>query len=161
MNTTTDRNIWFYDFPIGTLGIAEENGGISRICFGEHLAGFETAETPLIQRAAEQLREYFNEERRQFALPLSLRGTAFQLAVWNALRTIHAGETRSYRDVAVMVGNPKACRAVGLANNRNPIPIFIPCHRVIGSNGSLTGYAGGLWMKQYLLELEGAGSPEP
>lgn len=110
--------------------------------------------TPLLKMAAEQLREYFEGERKDFNLPLSPVGTKFQLKVWKALQTIPYGETRSYRQVAEIIGNPKACRAVGMANNRNPIAIIIPCHRVIGADGNLVGYGGGLDLKQQLLDLE-------
>ena len=101
-----------------------------------------------------QLSEYFAGARREFDLPLRLRGTQFQLAVWNALRAIPYGETRSYADIAAAVGNEKACRAVGMANHRNPVSIIVPCHRVIGKGGSLTGYGGGIDKKEFLLSLE-------
>jgi len=151
------KNVWFYDYPIGTVGIAEENGAISHVFFSsaKTFKNFEVAETLLIQKAAAQLTEYFNGKRIEFDLPLSLHGTDFQISAWKALQTIPYGGTRSYKDIAVMIGNPKACRAVGMANNRNPIAIIIPCHRVIGQNGGLTGYGGGLHIKKYLLELEG------
>jgi methylated-DNA-[protein]-cysteine S-methyltransferase len=101
-----------------------------------------------------QLRAYFRRELKKFDLPLSMEGTDFQLRVWNALREIPYGETISYAQLAERIGNPKAVRAVGLANGSNPIPIIVPCHRVIGSNGSLTGFGGGLSTKKMLLELE-------
>jgi len=121
---------------------------------GEAPAGFEPAKTPLIEKAATQLKEYFAGKRTEFDLPLSLAGTDFQRSVWKALQEIPWGETRSYKDIAVRIGKPRATRAVGMANNRNPIPIIVPCHRVVGSDGSLTGYGGGLPVKQRLLELE-------
>jgi len=108
----------------------------------------------LMDKAAEQLEEYFAGKRRIFDVPLNPHGTDFQRSVWYALQDIPYGETRSYKQIAQVIASPKACRAVGLANNRNPIWIMIPCHRVIGSNGSLTGYGGGVEMKQRLLELE-------
>ncbi|XCP86408.1 methylated-DNA--[protein]-cysteine S-methyltransferase [Roseburia hominis] len=111
---------------------------------------------PLVTRAISQITEYLEGKRQEFTLPLAPQGTPFQQAVWRALRTIPYGETRCYSEIAQMVGNPKACRAVGMANNRNPIIILIPCHRVVGKNGSLVGYAGGLDIKEKLLELEGA-----
>jgi methylated-DNA-[protein]-cysteine S-methyltransferase len=151
------KSVFFYDYPIGMVGIAEEDGAIARVFFSgkkKNLPGFSTAETPLIKKAAAQLAEYFNGKRRSFDLPLALHGTDFQRSVWKALQTIPAGETRSYKDIAALIGNPKAVRAVGMANNRNPIVIIVPCHRVIGSDGSLTGYGGGLPAKQYLLNLE-------
>lgn len=110
--------------------------------------------TSLLDVCAAQLREYFDGKRKIFDLPLKPEGTEFQLKDWNALREIPYGETRSYKDIAFAIGNPKACRAVGTANHNNPISIIIPCHRVIGSDGSLTGYGGGLDKKTYLLELE-------
>jgi methylated-DNA-[protein]-cysteine S-methyltransferase len=108
----------------------------------------------LLKKAATQFVEYFGGKRKAFDLPLTLQGTDFQISVWKALQSIPAGETRSYKDVAALIGNPKACRAVGMANNRNPIAIIVPCHRVIGADGSLTGYASGLPIKQQLLDLE-------
>lgn len=101
-----------------------------------------------------QLQEYFEGKRKTFDLPIELRGTPFQISVWNALLAIHYGEVRSYAQIAAAIGNPAACRAVGQAANRNPLWIVVPCHRVIGKNSGLTGYAGGLDMKQQLLELE-------
>ncbi|NLN60445.1 MAG: methylated-DNA--[protein]-cysteine S-methyltransferase [Deltaproteobacteria bacterium] len=148
---------WHYDFPIGKLWIVEEEHAIIHIGFaGEDrsLAGYDNAETPLIKETGRQLSEYFSGSRKDFTVPLLLKGTVFQQSVWQALREIPYGETRSYKEIAVGVGNPKACRAVGMANNRNPIAIVVPCHRVVGYDGSLTGYAGGLPIKQYLLDLE-------
>jgi methylated-DNA-[protein]-cysteine S-methyltransferase len=157
------KSVFFYKYPIGMIGIAEDSGAVAGILIRDEKAppDFMPAETPLIKKAAAQLDEYFGGRRKTFALPLALHGTDFQLAVWNALQTIPFGETRSYKDIAVMLGNPKACRAVGMANNRNPIAIVVPCHRVIGQDGSLTGYAGGISIKQYLLELESAGVQAP
>lgn len=111
-------------------------------------------ETILIKETAKQLNEYFQGKRTDFDLPLDLEGTAFQIKVWHELQKIPYGQTRSYKEVAEAIGNPKACRAVGMANNRNRIMIVIPCHRVIGNNKSLVGYAGGLKMKEMLLSLE-------
>ena len=108
----------------------------------------------LTDKAAKQLEEYFNGKRKEFDVPIHPQGTDFQKAAWTALQKIPYGETRSYKQVAEILGNPKASRAVGMANNRNPIWIMIPCHRVVGSDGSLTGYAGGMDMKRKLLELE-------
>ena len=109
---------------------------------------------PMLQRTAAQLQEYFAGQRQVFDLALDFAGTECQVQVWHALLTIPFGETRSYLDIATQLGNPKAVRAVGAANGRNPISIIAPCHRVIGSSGSLTGFAGGLPAKQYLLNLE-------
>jgi len=152
------KNLWYYDeFPVGRIGIAEEDGAITRLFFAgvTEVTGYELAETPLIATAAAQLREYFAGERTAFDLPLAPRGTEFQCAAWTALQAIPYGETRTYKQIAEQVGNIKATRAVGMANNRNPIAIIVPCHRVIGADGSLTGYAGGLDVKRLLLELEG------
>jgi methylated-DNA-[protein]-cysteine S-methyltransferase len=109
---------------------------------------------PLLREAVRQLRAYFDGFLRRFELPLDLQGTPFQLRVWRELETIPFGERRSYADIAYAVGAPKAVRAVGAANGANPVAIVVPCHRVIGSNGKLTGYGGGLPLKKKLLELE-------
>jgi len=152
---------WRYEYPIGNLGIAEKDGRIVYVS----LAGdekkdipkeYERHETPVIKKASRQLAEYFMGKRKEFDLPLEFLGTDFQKKVWAALLTIPYGETRSYGEIAKQAGNPKACRAVGMANNRNPIAIVCPCHRVIGADGSLVGYGGGLPRKEYLLKLEGA-----
>jgi methylated-DNA-[protein]-cysteine S-methyltransferase len=150
------KNVFFYEYPVGTIGIAEDTGALCRVYFGaeKQISDFTIAETPLIKKAAAQLAEYFDGGRKSFDLPLVLRGTDFQLSVWKALQSIPAGVTRTYKEVAALIGNPKASRAVGMANNRNPIAIIIPCHRVIGADGSLTGYAGGLSIKHYLLDME-------
>lgn len=110
--------------------------------------------TELLSMATIQLDEYFQGKRTVFSLPFKLTGTPFQLAVWKELQNIPYGKTTSYKEIAQKINKPKACRAVGMANNKNPLPIIIPCHRVIGSNGKLIGYAGGLKLKNYLLELE-------
>ena len=111
-------------------------------------------ETCLLKKANQQLQEYLTGKRKIFDLPLAPGGTEFQQKVWNSLQEITYGKTNSYKDIAKNIGNIKACRAVGMANNKNPILIFIPCHRVIGSNGKLVGYAGGLNVKEKLLEIE-------
>jgi len=151
------KSVYYYKLPIGKIGIAEERDAITDIFFGGNLGtlNVEEKETPLIQEAAKQLEDYFAGERKDFDLPLAPKGTPFQLKVWQALTTIPYGETRSYKQIAEQIGNSRACRAVGLANNRNPIAIVVPCHRVIGANGKLVGYGGGLEVKKYLLELEG------
>ena len=110
--------------------------------------------TELLSMATIQLDEYFQGKRTTFSLPFKLTGTLFQLAVWKELQNIPYGKTTSYKEIAQKINKPKAYRAVGMANNKNPLPIIIPCHRVIGSNGKLIGYAGGLKLKNYLLELE-------
>lgn len=142
-----------YDSPVGRLFLAEENGALTDLSY-RPIPDAEERETPLLKRAAVQLSEYFDGRRRIFDLPLDPRGTAFQKSVWSALQDIPYGETRSYKDIACAVGNPKACRAVGMANNKNPIAVIIPCHRVIGADGTLVGYGGGLDIKQVLLDLE-------
>lgn len=110
--------------------------------------------TELLSMATIQLDEYFQGKRTTFSLPFKLTGTPFQLAVWKELQNIPYGKTTSYKEIAQKINKPKAYRAVGMANNKNPLPIIIPCHRVIGSNGKLIGYAGGLKLKNYLLKLE-------
>ncbi|MDR2716736.1 MAG: methylated-DNA--[protein]-cysteine S-methyltransferase [Treponema sp.] len=153
------KNFFPYRLKGINLGIAEENKVITGVFFGNKLpAGFAKAETPLIKKTAAQIEEYLAGKRKKFTLPLVLHGTEFQLAVWRALQDIPYGETRSYKDIAAAIGRPKAVRAVGMANNRNPISIIVPCHRVIGHDGGLVGYGGGLPLKRRLLELEqGAG----
>jgi O-6-methylguanine DNA methyltransferase len=124
---------------------------------GEEKKGFQFADSARrMQVYVSELEEYFDGKRRSFAFPLDLRGTDFQLACWRALLAIPYGETRSYADIARAVGKPNAFRAVGMANNRNPVAIVVPCHRVIASDGTLCGYGGGLDVKRKLLELEGA-----
>jgi len=140
--------------PIGVLTITEDDGAITEIRF--HGEGDIPPSTPVLQQAVAELTEYFAGLRREFTLPLSPRGTAFQRQVWQALRAIPYGQTRTYGQIAEAIGRARACRAVGMANHTNPLPIVIPCHRVVGSNGSLTGYAGGLDVKTALLQLERA-----
>ena len=118
-------------------------------------AGEEMDAAPVLMQAERELEEYFAGRRTAFSVPLSMHGTPFQMAVWAALRAIPYGETRSYGELARRIGRPGACRAVGMANHVNPLPILVPCHRVVGADGHLTGYAGGLDVKKYLLELEG------
>ena len=144
--------------PIGLLTIEETDGAITALRVGGETVS--PPPTPLLQRAAQQLTEYFDARRRRFDLPLRPQGTAFQQAAWSALCAIPYGQTRTYAQQAAAIGRPKACRAVGMANHCNPIPLFIPCHRVIGAGGKLTGYAGGLAVKRFLLELEQASASE-
>jgi len=150
------KNVWYYDFSFGKFAVAEDGSGITDICLAtDSLTGIlNTCETPLLRQAKQQLNEYFGGSLARFSLPLSLRGTKFQLSVWSALQNIPYGETQSYKQVAAAVGSPQASRAVGMANHRNPVMIVIPCHRVIGANGSLVGYSGGLSLKEKLLALE-------
>ena len=150
------KYMWHFDSPIGKLTVAEKDGAISHLVFGsdKRLNGFEQKETTLIKKAEKQIKEYFDGKRKDFDLPIVFEGTDFQISVWEALRTIPYGKTCSYKDIAIKIKNEKAPRAVGMANNRNPISIIVPCHRVIGANGKLVGYGGGLDIKQYLLDLE-------
>ena len=142
--------------PLGSLQLVARDGLLERIAFpGTHVARLPAADVPVLSLAAAQLGDYFAGRRRAFDLPLAAAGTAFQEAVWAALGSIPFGETRSYGDLARALGRPRAVRAVGAANGRNPLPIVVPCHRVIGADGSLTGYAGGMARKRWLLELEG------
>jgi methylated-DNA-[protein]-cysteine S-methyltransferase len=145
-----------YETKIGKIGIAENGEGITGVYLTneEMPTDYILGETTLLQNAAKQLYEYLDGKRKVFDLPLTPTGTPFQTKVWHALQMIPYGETRSYKQIAETIGNPKASRAVGMANNKNPIAIFIPCHRVIGSNGTLVGYAGGLKMKEQLLYIE-------
>lgn len=149
-------NTFFYETNIGKIGIAEEDGEIVKLFFSssKNSDEYNICETKILIEAFEQLNEYLTGRRQSFDLPLNPIGTEFQKRLWQKLLEIPYGETWSYKRLASEIGNEKACRAVGLANNRNPIAIFIPCHRVIGSNGDLTGYAGGLGLKKELLDLE-------
>ena len=146
----------FIDTKIVKIGIAEEGEHLTHLFFGNEKSPENAVEkwTPFLRKVAKEIEEYLSGKRKKFDIPLKLRGTDFQLSVWHALLTIPYGETRSYRDIAEQVGNARACRAVGMANNRNPIAIIVPCHRVIGADGSLIGFGGGLKLKQQLLELE-------
>ena len=149
-------NHYVYAMPQGRMTIVDSGGAVVRIGFGVlDVEGSELSPTALTNEAATQLMEYFAGKRRTFSLPLAPKGTPFQKEVWQALSSIPYGQTRSYADIAAQVGRPKAFRAVGMANNRNPIPIVIPCHRVVGSSGDMVGYAYGTKIKRYLLELEG------
>ena len=142
-----------YDTVLGSVTFVEEDGALLAITTHRPYEGIEQ-ETALIKEANRQLSEYLKGERQMFYLPLNPRGTDFQKRVWRALCDIPYGETRSYKQIAEAIGNPKAVRAVGMANNRNPITIVVPCHRVIGADGKLVGYGGGLEMKEFLLRLE-------
>ena len=147
--------------PIGPLTVTATEKAVTAIRFGTQVPEgstrcTEAEATPLLRRAAEEIDDYFAGLRRDFTLPLAPEGTPFQQKVWEALRTIPYGETRTYGQIAAQIGRPTACRAVGMANNRNPIAIVVPCHRVVGSTGALVGYAGGLGVKTHLLNLEKA-----
>lgn len=145
----------YLDTKIGIVKITQCGNSIARI---EKIDGscpnLSCETTPLLEKAICQIEEYLDGKRRVFELPLVFNGTAFQNKVWQALCDIPYGETRSYKQLAQAVGNPKACRAVGMANNKNPLLIVVPCHRVIGADGRLVGYAAGLEIKQQLLEME-------
>ena len=148
----------FYQFetPLGYMALGEEEGAIVRLYLPEDpVPRLMSRPTPLLERGRTQLLEYLNGQRETFDLPLAPQGTPFQQQVWKALQAIPYGQTRSYKDIALEVGLPKGFRAVGMANSRNPIPIFIPCHRVIAADGSLGGYGGGVRLKQTLLQTEG------
>jgi methylated-DNA-[protein]-cysteine S-methyltransferase len=152
-------NYQLLDTPIGSLRLVSTGTHLAAIEFENRQSdpeGDTCIADEVLERAAEQLEEYFAGRRKDFDLPLAPGGTAFQQTVWNALSTIPWGTLRSYADIARTIDKPKAVRAVGAANGRNPLPIVVPCHRVIGSNGSLTGFAGGLDIKRQLLELEGS-----
>lgn len=141
--------------PIGPLRLVESGGRVARVDFGAPEAPEEWNRVAELSTDVErQLAEYFRGERRDFDLPFQPRGTDFQLRVWQELSTIPYGTTTSYGEIARRIGRPKASRAVGAANGRNPIPVIVPCHRVIGANGSLVGFGGGLPIKRMLLELE-------
>ncbi|WP_058485292.1 methylated-DNA--[protein]-cysteine S-methyltransferase [Defluviitalea phaphyphila] len=149
-------NVFYYDTLVGKITIVENGNSITHLKFGEYIPDlhFKINETRLLKICRKQLEEYFKRKRKNFDLPLSLEGTEFQLKVWKALQEIPYGQTCSYKDIAKKINNPKASRAVGMANNKNPISIIIPCHRVIGSKGNLVGYRGGLDIKEKLLYLE-------
>jgi methylated-DNA-[protein]-cysteine S-methyltransferase len=136
----------------GLVAVLWENDDPTRVRLADVQ---DEADHPVLTRTAAQLAEYFAGERRSFDLPLDFRGTDFQKSVWAQLLAIPFGETRSYGEIARNLGNPTASRAVGAANGRNPISIIAPCHRVVGASGSLTGFAGGLEAKAFLLKLEG------
>ncbi|SMB86046.1 methylated-DNA-[protein]-cysteine S-methyltransferase [Desulfonispora thiosulfatigenes DSM 11270] len=156
------KNIFYYQLPLGEIAITEENNKITNVHYqkenylqtGNEFEEYTLKETEVLKRAYEQLQEYFEGKRKVFTLPLSPKGTPFRQKVWNALQQIPYGVTKNYGEIAKIIGNEKAARAVGQANNKNPISIIIPCHRVIGKNGSLTGYDGGLEIKEFLLKLE-------
>ena len=152
---------FYYETPIGRVGIAEENGALTNVFFGNTVRPdvFDMEESPLLKRAAAQISQYLAGRRRDFDLPLSPQGTLFQLAVWTALQTIPYGQTRSYAQIAAQIDKPAASRAVGRANALNPLSLLVPCHRVIGAAGDLVGYAGGLALKRRLLALEREGGP--
>lgn len=158
MNYKTLKNIYPYDTAIGRIYVADNGRAIAGVFLPGNAvpAGIPQNETDVIKRAAVQITEYLSGRRREFDVKVEPEGTDFQKRVWAALRTIPYGHTCSYSHIAHIAGNPKACRAVGMANNRNPVSIIIPCHRVIGKSGALVGYGGGLELKKYLLDIEAA-----
>lgn len=166
MKTTCATVYWHeFDSPVGRLLLAGDGERLIQVCFQcgprpqRPADGWMDDGAPF-RAAIRQLGEYFAGERRRFELPLAPRGTDFQRRVWRALTEIPYGGTISYGELARRIGNPSASRAVGLANGANPLPIVVPCHRVIGADGSLTGFGGGLPIKRRLLALEGAGADE-
>lgn len=149
------KSVLFVQSPIGVLTLVEADGALKELRFGEHAEPSEALQaTPLLRKAEQELDEYFSGKRKAFTVPLKPEGTAFQQAVWKVLLNIPYSETMSYGEVAKRIGNPKAARAVGMANHQNPLAIFYPCHRVIGANGKMVGYGGGLPVKEFLLSLE-------
>ena len=153
--------------PVGPLFLAASTKGLVRLEFEARTQTLNASTTQLRESKSalapylRELNDYFTGERREFSLPLDLRGTGFQLACWHALLEIPYGETRRYRDIAQAIGHPHAYRAVGMSNNRNPVAIVVPCHRVIASSGSLCGYGGGLDRKTWLIDHERRWRTEP
>lgn len=151
---------WIFDTPLGTMAAGEEENAVTRLWLpNAPTPRLMPHKTPLLERVEGQILEYCAQQRQVFDLPLSPAGTDFQRRVWRALEEIPHGQVRSYADIARRVGCPKGFRAVGMANRSNPLPILIPCHRVVASDGTLGGYAGGLELKQRLLALEGVKIP--
>ena len=144
---------FFYDSKIGPLTIYEENDAITGIYYKKH-ENINKNLSPIAKWCINELDDYFNKRLTQFTVPIRLKGTDFQMLVWNELKKIPYGETVSYKYIAEKIQNPKAVRAVGMANSKNPISIIVPCHRVIASNGKLSGYAGGVTAKSFLIALE-------
>ena len=143
-----------YNTPVGHITISSDGKALTHITFGEQTFPGTKKATKLTNSAANEIQEYLAGKRTVFDLPLAPRGTEFQQQVWTALQAIPYGQTRSYSDIANAIGKPAACRAVGGANNKNPLAIVVPCHRVIGAGGKPIGYAGGLKTKEFLLNLE-------
>lgn len=149
------KNLYFYDTILGVLGVMDNGKAIVEVFYGkEKKEDTKIYESPLIKEAYVQINDFLEGKIKDFNLPIYFEGTDFQKKVWSALMNIPYGETRSYKDIAEKVGSPKAYRAVGMTNNKNPISIIIPCHRVIGANGKLVGYGGGIDIKEKLLQLE-------
>jgi len=155
-------NVRHLDSPIGELTLVASDAGLTHVLFpGDEPVDVglpadlpQRDDDPTLEQAAAQLGEYFAGDRREFDVPLDLQGTEFQVEAWRALAGVPYGETRSYGEQAEAIGRPGAFRAVGAANGRNPVPVILPCHRIVGADGSLTGFAGGLDMKRWLLNHE-------
>lgn len=151
---------WMFDTLLGTMAVGEEDGHITRVYLpNSPMPRLMPHKTPLLERAEGQIREYFDGRRQEFDLPLTFVGTDFQKKVWQALTEIPYGKTVTYGALAEQIGCPGGARAVGAANHCNPLPILVPCHRVVGVGRNLTGYAGGVEMKKALLELEQGKNP--
>jgi methylated-DNA-[protein]-cysteine S-methyltransferase len=144
--------------PLGPLTVASSKKGLTAVHFGNAIPADGIVDEVANREYLQQLAEYFEGQRQEFDLSLDLEGTSFQLSVWKELQAIPYGRTRSYGDIAKSIGKPGAARAVGMANHNNPVAVVVPCHRVIGQNGSLTGYAGGLHLKEQLLSIERKGT---
>ncbi len=144
-----------FNSPIGWLRLVANENALIKIEFVDEPGRTDTS-LEILQKTVQQLSEYFAGTRQHFDVPLEMHGTDFQRAVWQALRQIPFGKTVSYKDIAVAIHNPKAVRAVGQANGRNPVPIIVPCHRVVAANGKLGGFSSGLWRKEWLLKHERA-----
>lgn len=158
----SDIRVAYYESPIGLLEVRGGEAGVTAVNFVESRdpavsRGETGALPPPVAACLAQIDEYFGGERRTFSVKLDLRGTDFQMKVWKALRSVEFGRTVTYKDLAKAVGCPAGTRAVGGANHSNPVSIIVPCHRVVGSDGRLTGYGGGLWRKDWLLRHEGGG----
>lgn len=144
----------YYSSPIGSIEIVSDERSILELEFVEEMGQAHDKAPEVLKRALTQLDEYFKGKRKAFDLELKLNGTEFQKGVWQQLQKVPYGNTASYGEIAKAVGNEKASRAVGGANNKNKIAIIIPCHRIVGSKGEMTGYAGGIWRKEWLLQHE-------
>ena len=151
----TETSTAYHESPIGLIEVCGTSEGVTSLNFVEQYR-YELEPNSIVREAMRQVSDYFLGTRRGFSVPIALQGTDFQRLVWQQLLNIPFGRTVSYQDIANAIGKPRAVRAVGAANGQNPISIIVPCHRVVGSNGSLTGYGGGLWRKEWLLRHEGA-----
>jgi methylated-DNA-[protein]-cysteine S-methyltransferase len=157
-SSTTEKFTTYYRSPIGTIEIIGSENGVSSVLFVGR-AEKRAEIPPCLENCVSQLSEYFNGGRKKFSIRLDLQGTDFQKRIWHELLKIPFGKTVSYLDIAAIIGNRNATRAVGNANGRNPVCIIVPCHRVIGANGSLINYGGGVWRKEWLLKFESRTAP--